>query len=908
MGKRAIRFIHFLFLIVILPFLVTCSSGGDSGGGLSPDEYSAELFSTTRVIDDQVLGALIEVTDDGTYHFSGTPAGATAVAADDVIIGGVSDKTPYGFLRYVTSVETAANGDLLLHTVPAPVQMAFRKLHVKLARSIPDIGAAVTGKAGPLKVGNTPSKISGGVWPPALSVDYFPFNGDKDPSSEDDQVHVTGTLSGGVDYTFGLDVDWGAVENIPDNIKKCAETLFISCDPLPEAIVDFGISGSLKADLATKGVSFLPYTKDVPVYGPIYLTPPITIGLLTFLPEFEISSKIEGSASSQFDIGMSMEADAGVGVSISSKKLIPDMNPAPYATIAISAPTVDATLDAYSKVRLGPQISLKLWGFAGPRAGLFGFAELSASQDNIAQGQPCYTLYGGVEGELGFTIGVDFPIFGSVVLADWNLTNNLWTEESKSGACSGGSNVQQNPLQNPTFTPWAKAYSNTVAATGMPSSAPSTIGGTDLQPTIDGRYTVAGSGSKGLLKIDETGNAIWAKRITGPTLGDAFITELMPDHTTYTQDAAMFVTAYPWAVLKVDAGGDLVWAKQFALTPNDDWWRISSLAADDSGGLYLAAGYGTDAAKPLDIDALVARLDADGDVLWLRRIGDAGVGEVPRIVIPFHDGIVVAGTKCTLNASSTCGAWTLWAIDLDNSGAILWSRTYPLTASGASTIPLSGQEAADGDLILGGTIENSPQRSFFAKIKPDGSMAFLIAYKKVDSLNLEDLSLTSFVPLPTSGYLATGTYTPYPYSLGKDMWLASLDGVGQVQWIERIRTPDDTPVTVPPTGSEELMPAIQYTSDGGALVTGYTGELAGGGTGFWSLKAFAKDGTISFTSSSGVSVEALNVTNDTANFCSSQCAGVGSTWSPLVQDLPVTFAASQVTFADLPVTVSQQSP
>jgi len=61
------------------------------------------------------------------------------------------------------------------------------------------------------------------------------------------------------------------------------------------------------------------------------------------------------------------------------------------------------------------------------------------------------------------------------------------------------------------------------------------------------------------------------------------------------------------------------------------------------------------------------------------------------------------------------------------------------------------------------------------------------------------------------------------------------------------------------------MPALRYASDGGAFMTGFTEELAGGGTGFWSLKAFAKDGTISFT-------------------------------------------ASQVTVEDLPVNVSQQSP
>lgn len=172
---------------------------------------------------------------------------------------------------------------------------------------------------------------------------------------------------------------------------------------------------------------------------------------------------------------------------------------------------------------------------------------------------------------------------------------------------------------------------------------------------------------------------------------------------------------------------------------------------------------------------------------------------------------------------------------------------------------------------IGRTIDAAPQRSFLAKIKPDGTTGFLTAYKKINGLNLEDFSLTSLVPLPQSGYIATGFYLPYPGTLGKDLWVAALDGIGAVQWAKRMRSPD---------GSEELMPAITYTSDGGAFVTGYTQKLAGGGTGFWSLKTFAKDGTIAFAPATGIPVEDItaSITNDTATFCGATCTGGGAPW------------------------------
>ncbi len=922
-----------MFFLIVVIALAGCGSGGGPTGGssnneeeplpgndgtntvneeeLPPDEYEAVLFDTTKTVGDGALAKLIEVKEDGTYRFSGTPDDLKDITAKNVIVGGVSEKTPYGLLRLVTGVETDS-GDLVLHTVPAPIQLAFKKLHVKITRSVPDIGSAVTApKAVRLQKQVKAGKIKGGIWPPPLTINYFAFNGDNDPATNDDQVHVTGTLSGGLDYTFGIDVDWGEVGDIPDKVTDCVTSLFISCsieDFIPEAIVDFKMSSQLKADIAQKGVSFLSYAKDIPVYGPVYF-PPIQIGLVTLLPEFEISSRIEGEASSEFETNVTMTADAGTGVVFSNKSLVPQLIP-PVATVDISSPTVDATLDAYSKVRLGPQFSLKLYGFAGPRAGMFGYVELKADQDNITESKPCFNLNGGVEGELSFVIGVDFPILGPVTIADWNLDESIWTEEIKSGDCTGGSNVQENPLQNPTFTPWARAYNNTVVTTGLPYSAPGGgFGWADFQRTIDGNFVIAGSGSKGLLKIDNDGLRIWSKRFIGPTLGDPFIDELLPDRVTNTGDAAMFVAAYPWALLKVDASGELMWAKQFPFKPNDDWWRLSDIEADGSGGFYLTAGYGTDDYYELDFDSLVARLDADANILWLRRIGDSMKGEIPRIIIPFDGGIVVAGSKCDILPNTLCDNLRLWAVHVDSNGTILWKKEYPVTecatAYETSVHPLAGYEAEDGDIIIGGTIDSSPERSFFAKIKPDGTLSFLTSYKASYVLNLADLSLTSLAPLPTSGYIATGIYLPYiayPDNVAGDLWIASMDGIGQIQWIKRIKSSGT---------SEELLPVIQYTDDGGALVTGYTEEIAGGEEGYCSVKVFAKDGQISFTATSGVSVEDIDVTVENSigdSTMNSTFCPTTADWAPAVQDMTVSLTPVSVTVEDLAVTESQLAP
>ena len=894
MGKRD-GVLRFAILAGLLASLAACGGGGGSGaGGDVPtppvtDEYQAELFSTTRSLGDQTVAAVIADDPDGTLHFAGVPEELKDIAPKTILLGGVGPHTPQGFLRLVTEVQTTPQG-LVLRTVQVPIQLAFRKLHVKLERSIPDVGALNLAPAAP-KAGRVAAK---GFWANDLPFDEFVFNGDSDPFSPDDQVHATGQFSGGIEYFFGLDVDWGEVFDLADEILECAAKAFIGCnvlDLLPEAKVGFGMKAGVDAQLDLTGVSFLDYQREIPLAS--WTDPdPIKIGPLLFFPSLDFSAKIEGAASSQFSLSSSLTGFAGTEVSYSSKHggtlIPPTFDPPEFKANAVSA-----TLDAYSKVRVGPRLALKLYGLMGPYAGLYAFANLEAD----ALKSPCYRLTGGLEGDLGFLIAVDLPILGYFPLASWGQPFTLWEGEAGSGACSG-SPPPGDPFVTPSFTPWAAAESNTVSGVGLPFTAPGGGSGwTDLQPTVDGRFAVAGSGARGLVKVDGDGQVVWAKRFVGPLLGDPFIAELMPDRVAVTQDAAMFVSAYPWALMKVDAAGGLIWAKQFPFQPQRNWLRVTDIAEDGAGGLYLTGGYGENASNPSeDADAVVSRLDPAGKVLWMRRFGDAGRGEMPRLLMPYGGGLVVAGSTWDPPPTSH---WRLWVMRLDSDGNVLWAQEYPVTNAAqfaASAHPLSALQTPEGDLVFGGTLEDAPSRAFFLKIKPDGSLPstpVFTVHKAAHPLNLEDLELTSLVALPTSGYLAAGTYTPYPYDLEPDLWVASLDGVGKIQWIDRIRSPDY---------SAELTPTLRYTEDGGAMLAGYTETLAGGGSGVLAMKAHAKDGAITFGGASGVASSSLTTVLESGYQISA------SPWSPAVEELGAMLAPVTVTVEALPAQRSQLAP
>ena len=309
----------FLFLLMVAVITAGCGSSGGGGGtdtALPPDEYEAEPFATTRILSDGAMTSLSKIDADGTLHFTGVPAELQGLAEEMVLLGGVNANSPTGFIRMVTSIETPAEG-LVVHTVPVPIQLAFRKLHVKFTRTIPDIaGATSSPKAFSSLKKSTKAKKA--VLTEKV-LDFFAFNGDDDPATEDDQVHITGNLSGGVDYTFGLNVDWGDVFDIPDKVVDCAKSLFTSCsveDMIPEAKVGFSALAGVHAGLDMKGVSFLPYTKDIPLAS--NTGDPIKIGPLWFFPELDVSARIEGAASSKFSVSTSLDGSAGAEIAYSN--------------------------------------------------------------------------------------------------------------------------------------------------------------------------------------------------------------------------------------------------------------------------------------------------------------------------------------------------------------------------------------------------------------------------------------------------------------------------------------------------------------------------------------------------------------------------------------------------------------
>ncbi|MFI6596440.1 alpha/beta fold hydrolase [Nonomuraea sp. NPDC050536] len=159
-------------------------------------------------------------------------------------------------------------------------------------------------------------------------------------------------------------------------------------------------------------------------------------------------------------------------------------------------------------------------------------------------------------------------------------------------------------------------------------------------------------------------------------------------------------------VANLDANGRTRWITQFGTQGTAD--RGYALAAAADGGAYVA-GYtkgGLDGTNAGDKDAILARLDPAGNVLWTRQLG--GTGEDKAYGVAADDtGVYVTGTaSAALPGTTALGGLDGWVAAYDQNGERRWvtpvggdadDRLNGVAVTSAGQVVVTG--ASGGDLI-----------------------------------------------------------------------------------------------------------------------------------------------------------------------------------------------------------------
>jgi VCBS repeat-containing protein len=225
-----------------------------------------------------------------------------------------------------------------------------------------------------------------------------------------------------------------------------------------------------------------------------------------------------------------------------------------------------------------------------------------------------------------------------------------------------------------------------------------------LEPTSDGGYVGVGSSNdfgssrakQILVKTDGLGNHEWIGAYGGSDLAFANSVSLTSDGGYIITGASTETDAWlDYRLTKVDASGNEQWVKFIGRSLDDSAQDVLQTA---DGG-YLIVGYsgGWSSSVPL----WIVKTDSDGNTLWDKTVGGTGSGcnfwQTPfRVQIVSDGSYVIAG-----NLYNDANGQDAVLVKLDSNGDTLWTHYYGGT--GADSFDDFVQLSSGGFALVGST-------------------------------------------------------------------------------------------------------------------------------------------------------------------------------------------------------------
>jgi len=243
---------------------------------------------------------------------------------------------------------------------------------------------------------------------------------------------------------------------------------------------------------------------------------------------------------------------------------------------------------------------------------------------------------------------------------------------------------------------------------------------TAIQQADDGGYACAiGSFDFKVVKLTPGGSIDWQKTYGGSDADVAYSIKTIPDHgyivTGYTKSVNVDVTgnhggADMW-VLRIDILGNILWEKCYGGS-GDEQGR--SVAVDPTGGFIIAGlttSYDGDVKGRVvkttapDCDLWVVKIDDTGRIVWQRSYGGSMSDAANCIRCTNDKGYIVIGDTYSNDGDvkhfhrSADTTSDMWAIKLNAAGDTVWERAMGGTGNETGS---AIQQTIDGGYIAGG--------------------------------------------------------------------------------------------------------------------------------------------------------------------------------------------------------------
>ena len=230
-----------------------------------------------------------------------------------------------------------------------------------------------------------------------------------------------------------------------------------------------------------------------------------------------------------------------------------------------------------------------------------------------------------------------------------------------------------------------------------------------------------------IAKYAPGGNLLWARNVEGARLsygvavggdGSACITGYFGDYAIVGSDTLESHGRQDIYIAKYDGDGNPLWGRGLG---GDSLDAARAIATDRAGNIYIAGQFAHQIdAKTLQIgsrggnDILIAKYDANGELLWARSAGGSGDDRGYAIGADDAGNVYVSGmfeVEAIFGADTLRSfedAFTTFIVRLDSNGGFVWARSpggfstsigRSLAADGRGNVYVAGE--LEGEAIFG---------------------------------------------------------------------------------------------------------------------------------------------------------------------------------------------------------------
>lgn len=333
------------------------------------DPSTIELMAPVE--QNTVTAAALDAVPGGIITFPGATKSMINLDQGDVLVSGVTDKTPFGLLRKVIDVSETPAG-LEISTEQATLEDAIEEgeFSDSAVLELPP-GSAQSNPQGRGLMKVMPHPASAQIRIPLNNTVLW--DADNNPKTKGDQVIANGDILIKPEYDFHVKISGFSMQKLEfKNKTTVTSTIQIRSD-----------------------VDFVDLHPSVRVYHQRFKTREIQVGPLPVVitPILNVYLGLDGEVSIGISTGVMHTAEITIGADFENGKW--DLPRDFSSHFDVSAPTVKRK--SLARVYARPRLDLWLYGEIGPYGQVDGYFELDLSPLNT----PWWVMYGGIDAEVG---------------------------------------------------------------------------------------------------------------------------------------------------------------------------------------------------------------------------------------------------------------------------------------------------------------------------------------------------------------------------------------------------------------------------------------------------------------------------------------------------------------------------